>query len=243
MGKELLDEGVVALVDAAVIREFNSYLCIQPWLGVSLDWRAMPPHESFREQGRSGEAALTPARAASGSQGSNSLRVLGANVVSNGSEQCLAVEAMWRRSSLHVPLPQPYGHGTRARAQPCVTGEPERGRAPERESRSFCHVRELAIVHYRWSSTVRHRDRYRGSCIASIELALVYLEVREVPGRGYFWEERGETCVDSGESGEALAGSSSFTWVAAAIGRSWLVAPGGGVAQPSAHRWMEDAAA
>jgi hypothetical protein len=46
--KELLEKRLATPVDAKIIRQFDSYLRTLPWLGTTLNWRLMPPWESFR---------------------------------------------------------------------------------------------------------------------------------------------------------------------------------------------------
>jgi hypothetical protein len=56
--RKLIDERVVVVIDVAVIRQFNDYLCTLHWFPTSLDWRAMPPHESFRLTASNESAAI-----------------------------------------------------------------------------------------------------------------------------------------------------------------------------------------
>ena len=46
--QKLLQRRMVAIVDAAIVAQFDAYLRRLSWSGGSLDWSSMPPSETFR---------------------------------------------------------------------------------------------------------------------------------------------------------------------------------------------------
>jgi hypothetical protein len=48
--KAMLEARTAVVVDKSVIGDFDKFICLQPWLPTSIDWRFIP-HESFRLSG------------------------------------------------------------------------------------------------------------------------------------------------------------------------------------------------